>query len=89
MKAPAHAGDRSQVSPPASNESRHAAVDQPVVAEPAPPEATPPPVQSTPHADDLASEMETRFPEPREQQTSSQPAIDVAEQTPNQSYNFV
>ncbi len=84
MKAPAHAGDRSQVSPPASNESRHAAVDQPVVAEPAPPEATPPTVPSTPHADDLASEMETRFPEPREQQTSSQPAIDVAEQTTNQ-----
>lgn len=85
MKAPAHSGsDRSQISPSADNESSRAAVDQAAVAESVPAEATPPPVQRAPHADDLASEMETRFPEPREKQTSSQPAIDAAEQTTNQ-----
>jgi hypothetical protein len=85
MKAPAHSGgDRRQVSPLADDESSHATVDQPAVAEPAPAEATPAPVQSAPSVDDLASEMETRFPEPKEEQTSSQSAIDVAEQTTNQ-----
>ncbi len=84
MKTPAHpGGDRSQVSPPAANESSRATVDQPVVQRLAPTEAMSPPIQSAPHAGDVASEMETRFPAPREQQAPAEPAADTARETAN------
>jgi ribonuclease E len=79
VKAPAHSGgDRSQSAPPTDSEPTRTAIDQPIGAEPAPPETISPPMQSAPRTSDVASELEAPFPEPKEQKTLPEPPVDVA-----------
>jgi ribonuclease E len=81
-KAPAYSGDeRNQAAPASDNEISRAATDQPVVQQPAAPEAPASSMQNAPKEVNASSEMETRFPEPKEREAPAESVVDVAAET--------